>query len=482
MYSLLFAFYGSRLLFQSYFQELESLFSDHFGRTPLCTPAASQDDPLTTSDEEDATGDDEHHGNVSVSERVQRYLETVETENQETFALDPEENLAGNFDEDMLNVKSLKDSGCGCSLKCDEQFTSDLICNNIFDLREMEKSVREMRIMKYISISENTENATTKRGKKRLRNTFEYYFNNQRVCKRFFMVAFDIGKRALENLLKHFSECGAVPRTHGNTGKKPSKSLQFEEIKFAVQYVVNHAEEFGLPQPAAPRGRDDTPPIYLPSDTTKKAVHQMYVRSCEEACVRAVGLSTLKKIWLNCLPHIKIATPKDDVCGTCEKIRKEIVDSVTEESKLEAANKMRDHVLLAQKERELYNNCIRKSRETHNNDSRDKYTHYTFDFSQNVSLPHHSRQMGPLYFTTPRKVQIFGFRMDGISKQLNFLIDENETIGEDGTLAHGPNAVISMINWALDTHGNETQTCTIHADNCPGNKLLIQSSLVNTTT
>ncbi len=66
-------------------------------------------------------------------------------------------------------------------------------------------------------------------------------------------------------------------------------------------------------------------------------------------------------------------------------------------------------------------------------DSADKYVHYTFDFSQNVSLPHHSRQMGRVYFATLRKVQLFGFRIDGLPKQLNFLVDEDETIGRDGT-------------------------------------------------
>lgn len=34
--------------------------------------------------------------------------------------------------------------------------------------------------------------------------------------------------------------------------------------------------------------------------------------------------------------------------------------------------------------------------------------HYTFDFTQQLTIPHHSRQEGPLYFTPPppRKVQL----------------------------------------------------------------------------
>ena len=52
--------------------------------------------------------------------------------------------------------------------------------------------------------------------------------------------------------------------------------------------------------------------------------------------------------------------------------------------------------------------------------------------------------MGPLYFISGRKVQIFGFRIDhGMPKQLNFLIDEAETIGSDGSSTHGPNNYIN---------------------------------------
>ena len=49
--------------------------------------------------------------------------------------------------------------------------------------------------------------------------------------------------------------------------------------------------------------------------------------------------------------------------------------------------------------------------------------------------------MEPLLFASLRKVQLFGFRIDGIPKQLNFLMDENESIGKDGPSIQGPNAV-----------------------------------------
>ncbi|KAH3714848.1 hypothetical protein DPMN_057550 [Dreissena polymorpha] len=97
-----------------------------------------------------------------------------------------------------------------------------------------------------------------------------------------------------------------------------------------------------------------------------------------------------------------------------------------------------------------------------------RYCHFTFDFSQSVSLPHYGRQMGQIFFMTIRKVQIFGFRKSG-DKQLNFQIDENETPGKDGKMTLGPNAVLSMIYWALETTSNPSWSFIIHADNCPGN-------------
>jgi hypothetical protein len=74
-----------------------------------------------------------------------------------------------------------------------------------------------------------------------------------------------------------------------------------------------------------------------------------------------------------------------------------------------------------------------------------------------------------LYFLSLRKIQLFGFRIDGHPRQLNFLIDEHETIGADGKEAHGPNAVISMVDWSLQTYGQNKPNFSIHSDNCPGN-------------
>lgn len=42
--------------------------------------------------------------------------------------------------------------------------------------------------------------------------------------------------------------------------------------------------------------------------------------------------------------------------------------------------------------------------------------------------------MGPLYFRTRRKVQIFGIRNDSLARQYNYLIDEDQSIGKFGLI------------------------------------------------
>lgn len=97
-----------------------------------------------------------------------------------------------------------------------------------------------------------------------------------------------------------------------------------------------------------------------------------------------------------------------------------------------------------------------------------KEVHYTFDFSQALSIPHHARQEGPLYFLTPRKVQLFGVAIEGQHHQINYLIDEDQGIGENGAGIKGANGVVSMLHHCLTTYGSGEKSCVIHCDNCAG--------------
>lgn len=154
---------------------------------------------------------------------------------------------------------------------------------------------------------------TTKRGKKRIRSSQTFMFSWKMVCGDTFLLVYDIGKHFLHHIIVHNTH-GETPRKHGNLGKKPSHSLQYDDIRLVVQFSNSYAEDFGLPQ-AVLRDRGDTPPIYISFDTTKKDVHEKYIESCPND--RHVGYSTVCNIWDQCLPHIGMAKPRGYLCPRC---------------------------------------------------------------------------------------------------------------------------------------------------------------------
>ena len=59
---------------------------------------------------------------------------------------------------------------------------------------------------------------------------------------------------------------------HANVGKTPWNKYSLAANKRAMEFITNYASVFGLPLPAAPRGRANTAPSYLPSSCTFQSV------------------------------------------------------------------------------------------------------------------------------------------------------------------------------------------------------------------
>jgi len=86
-----------------------------------------------------------------------------------------------------------------------------------------------------------------------------------------------VKERTLKILVKHIDKNGAVPRVHGNKGQTPAHAVLFDDVQRVAHLLTNTADEFGLPQPAAPRNRADFPPIYIPSSYTKVQMHKEFI-------------------------------------------------------------------------------------------------------------------------------------------------------------------------------------------------------------
>ena len=51
-------------------------------------------------------------------------------------------------------------------------------------------------------------------------------------------------------------------------------------------------------------------------------------------------------------------------------------------------------------------------------------------------------------------------------KKINLLVDENETIGPDGSKSHGPNSVLSMFHYYLSHNSPGKPNLGLHCVNC----------------
>lgn len=58
-----------------------------------------------------------------------------------------------------------------------------------------------------------------------------------------------------------------------------------------------------------------------------------------------------------------------------------------------------------------------------------------------------------IYYKTPWKAHLFDVNAEAVPKQVNYLIDESQTIGVDGKKSHGPNTVISLLDHFLKRMG-----------------------------
>lgn len=382
--------------------------------------------------------------------------------------------------DDIRNaVQENMQTGC-CRNNCYNSIDSNEIYMHILQMRELTSEEKDMYLIGKLKCKGIEGN-----GNEEKRKRYMYSFDDRDVCKSVFLFSHDIGEKSLKNLQKHMKTNGITPRVHGNVGKRPKHALEFETVKFAVQFILNFASQNGLPQPAAVNRKDSEPPIFLPASTTKKSVHNLYVESCEETSIRAMKLTSFQDVWISCCSHVQIPTPRTDVCYTCEVLKDGVYAAVSETDKLRASDCLSQHITQAQLEHEAYVSSVKRSREEisqYGNRpagvlspcSQDiNSMHYTIDFAQQVSLPQHSRQVGPLYFATPRKIQVFGVSMEGCHAQYNYLVDESETIGVDGKEIHGPNAILSMMHHAMMTHGYGEMAATIHADNASGEYCMV---------
>ena len=324
--------------------------------------------------------------------------------------------------------------------------------------QEMTKKQRDLIILGHLEANRHCFE-----DKEQSRFSITYWFHGYKVCKMTYLFLHCVGEKHYKNLVTHFSQNGLVPRTHGNTKRLPSNTLPFNVTESIVQFINNFAEIHALPLPGRiPGVMSDSKVLLLPTYTTKRYVYRKHRVLSPNYSVSRRKFETL---WNQLLPYISAMKPKTDLCEICQSNivlisqSANLPDSEKSSQLLEAEK----HLEMASQERQVYNSECTMAKETLlESPLNPSSVHVSFDYAQQIHFPSSPQQVGPLYFFTPRKCQIFGICNEAREEQINYLIDENDITGK------GANTVISMLHHYLDAYITPSQDVLLHADNAVG--------------
>ncbi len=404
--------------------------------------------------------------------------------------IDPKFNIK---DEEKVVASFLK-KPCPCSRNCQKQLNQDEVISNRAFFRSLEKKERNyillVQLKSLLSHSEYSISARSRKNRERKR--FDYRISIDRpVCKAVFLFYYGETSKRLDRLKSYVSGKNITIPVHGNLGRSPANAYNMSDKEKVKVFVSNYADIHGLPDP----GRDVRKGkgklrILLPSTMNYNSVHRQYAISIKASGKSPIAYRTFLKIWQEEFPHIKFNDPRSDLCMTCEDFKKRLnqvaaaLDENKEKKQAQIHKEALDHLKHVKKERLFYkanakvaNEYYRKlgSKTVHSKpnkpNSRNIMSHYSWDFAQQLHYPFEDQQVGPIFFKTPRKAQLFGICSEGIPRQYNYLIDEEHFLEKNA------NTVISLLDHFFNNYGLGEKWVHLTADNCVGqnkNNALLQ--------
>jgi len=407
--------------------------------------------------------------------------QTVLTKADEARFVEEDQKDSG---KEMLVIEQFLGTPCCCGQNCQAQFSAEEVADARKDFRLLSLAERNSSLLFQLrSFSHASELAQSARSKsQRQRQRFDYRINADRlVCRDVFLFLHDETSKRLKRLQAHLLEQGTAPPVHGNAGRTPVNACTEESREQIRTFLFNYAENHGLPDPGRDlRKGDGRLRILLPSVMNYATVHRVYEKSVRSAGSAPIGYRTFARTWQQLLPHIVFIDPRSDLCVVCEDFKKELnrITSSLDENKEERQAKVYEaaltHLRLAQQERTFYRARTKIAKQHHEEleaasrrqplrvkpNSQRMAAHYSWDFAQQLHYPFESQQVGPIYFKTPRRAQLFGVCNEGIPRQINYLIDEADFPGKTS------NTVISLLHHFFSHYGLGETTAYLTADNC----------------
>ncbi len=209
-----------------------------------------------------------------------------------------------------------------------------------------------------------------------------------------------------------------------------------------------------------------------------KYVHREFLAGLErDSILCALKYDSFRKLWHQLTPYIQIMNPRTDLCDTCQHLRNDLQFKAHKDKETQdLLKKYKEHLAKAKLERSYYNKNTKLAEESRklieqnyssslskvSYCSIDAIAHYSYDWAQNVHVPHSDQQIGKVYYLSARKVHLFGIQDEAVREQINYVLDENELLGK------GPNSTLSLVFDGIKLLNKGEKHLKVTCDNAGG--------------
>ena len=184
----------------------------------------------------------------------------------------------------VADIERAVAEGCGCR---NENHFSALPAQSIVTIqrqvREAKSRDKDIFLLGMLTAGQHEEEIAhaghSASAARRERVTFQYIVKGQNVCRNVFCTVNGVGSTRLKRLQRHVRDGVCIPQVHANVGKTPWNKYSLAAKERAMEFITNYASVFGMPVPAAQRGRANTDPTYLPSSCTFQSVWTLYCQA-----------------------------------------------------------------------------------------------------------------------------------------------------------------------------------------------------------
>ncbi|XP_018313833.1 uncharacterized protein [Mycetomoellerius zeteki] len=210
------------------------------------------------------------------------------------------------LEDNLSQVVERFKKGCECvEDECFKGLNPEVVYRHRLNIAELTKAEHDMYLMG-VTMACLTDPYQTARHTERRRLRAQYVYQGRRVCLDAFLYLENCTHYQLKRIRKHLMTHGVTPRVHGNHGKIPHNTFSLETYKIAMKFLKNFIE---MQEAKQKTKLAKNAPLHLPSDLTRKTVHDLYMQYCKKVSpnVKKLGYSTFRRFMKVQFPQVKFA-------------------------------------------------------------------------------------------------------------------------------------------------------------------------------